>query len=250
MIKEYFKGILPFLFLGTIVSPGCESCSSQNEIQNPASVYQIRSTRSEDGTGRFYMGREIASVTQVLGAEWLDRPTRETMELTNRVIQALELRASEVVADIGAGTGYFTIRMAPLVPRGDVLAVDIQQEMLDIIANRAAELAYDNVITILGSETDPHLPDNSIDVALIVFSYTQFSHPYEMMQSLIRAVQPGGRVVLVEYRGEDPTIPISPLHKISEEQARQEMEAIGLRWRETRDILPLQHFIVFEKPVE
>ena len=247
---KLIHGLLRVLLLSVALTLGCRDSSSPDGAEGVPNVYQIRSTNSEDGTGRFYMGREIASVTGIVGSEWLDRPTRETMELPNRVIQALELKPSEVVADIGAGTGYFTFRIAPLVPRGRVLAVDIQQEMLDIIRRRATDLDINNVETILGSETDPNLPEESIDLALIVFSYTQFSHPFEMMQNVIQAVQPGGRVVLVEYRGEDPTIPRSPLHKISEEQARQEMEAIGLRWRETRAILPQQHFIVFEKPTE
>ena len=195
------------------------------------------------------MGREIAEVTDPATWEDLERPTREVLELPDRVVQALELRPANVVADIGAGTGYFTFRLSEAVPRGRVYAVDIQPEMLDILTARQQQLGVRNVETVLGDLKNPNLPAASIDLALIVFAYPQFSHPREMMTHVAEALKPGGRVVLVEYRAEDPTVPVSPLNRISEAQARREMEAVGLDWRETRAILPQQHLMVFEKPI-
>lgn len=210
--------------------------------------YDVRGSGHPDGTGRYYMGREIAQVTGVDRQEWLERPQRETEELPSRVVQALELEADDVVADIGAGTGYFTLRIGPHVPDGLVLAVDIEAEALALIRQKVQRRSVDNVETVLGTVDDPHLPGDSVDVALIVFTYTQFSHPREMMVHIRESLVPGGRVVLVEYRGEDSTIPVAPVYTITEEQARRELEAAGLRWLETRDFLPQHHFMVFERP--
>ncbi len=202
---------------------------------------------SRDGTGRFYLGREIAQVMGHRGAAWLERPERADLELPGRVVDSLGLAPDDVVADIGAGTGYFTFRMAERVPEGGVYAVDIQPEMLDIIAERAKREGLENVEAVQGTVSDPNLPDDSVDLALIVDAYHEFSHPREMMQGLVRALRPGGRVVLVEYRGEDASVPIKELHKMTEAQVRRELEAVGLRWVETKEFLPRQHFLVFEK---
>lgn len=229
---------------------GCDSPDSESGVAASNAHYEQRESARPQGTGRIYMGREIAEITGVGRQEWLERPERETEELPNRVVRALELRPDDSVADIGAGTGYFTFRISPHVPDGKVFAVDIEKEMLAMIRSRADERGVTNVVPVLGTETDPNLPDDSLDVALIVFTYTQFTYPREMMENLRRALVPGGRVVLVEYRGEDPTIPVSPLYTLTEDQAKQELTAAGLRWRETRDILPQHHFMVFEKPLQ
>lgn len=210
-------------------------------------VYAYRSP-SRDGTGKVYMGREIAQVMGHLGAAWLERPERERAELPERLVDSLRLAPNDVVADIGAGTGYFTFRIARRVPDGGVYAVDIQPEMLDIVDARAEMEGLANVIAVQGDVDDPGLPPESIDLALIVDSYHEFSHPAEMMAGIVRALRPGGRVVLVEYRGDDPSVPIKPLHTMTEPQARRELEAAGLRWRSTGYFLPSQHVIVFEKP--
>jgi len=152
------------------------------------------------------------------------------------------------VADIGAGTGYFSFPMAKRVPAGRVLAVDIQEEMLDIIEARKADGAAANVETVLGTETDPRLPAGQVDLALIVDAYHEFSHPREMGEGIARALRPGGRLVLIEYRAEDPRVQIKALHKMSQAQAIAEMEAIGLEWERTGNFLPQQHFLVFRKP--
>jgi SAM-dependent methyltransferase len=206
---------------------------------------QVRPSR--DGIGKVYMGREISHVMGHLGAGWLERPEREREERTDLLIDNLPLAVDDVVADIGAGTGYFSIRIARRVPEGRVLAVDIQQEMLDIIEERKRLGAPANIETVLGTITDPNLPSNGVDLILLVDAYHEFSHPYEMGMGMADALVPGGRLVLIEYRAEDPRVPIKPLHKMSEAQSIREMEAIGLRHVRTEGFLPQQHFMVFEK---
>ncbi len=203
---------------------------------------------SRDGIGKFYMGREISHVMGYLGMSWLERPERELSEMPDRVVEALGLSPGDTVADIGAGSGYFTFRISPRVPDGRVLAVDVQPEMLAIVEQRAEELGVTNVVPVAGTETDPNLPAASVDLALMVDAYHEFSHPREMMEGIVRGLKPGGRVALVEYRGEDPTVPIKELHKMTQAQARREMAAVGLSWRETLDFLPQQHLMIFEKP--
>ncbi len=203
---------------------------------------------SPDGTGKYYMGREIAQVMGHCAGDWLERSTREREEAPDLLARNMGLDLDDVVADIGAGTGYFTFRISPLVPRGKVFAVDIQPEMLDIIRERTKAAGVENVVPVLGDIDDPQLPEGIFDRVLLVDAYHEFSHPREMMRGIYRALKPGGRLVLVEYRAEDPDVPIKPLHKMTEKQARAEMAAAGLGWVETREDLPLQHFMVFEKP--
>jgi len=212
-----------------------------------AAVYQ-RVPASRDGIGRIYLGREIAQVMGHRGAAWLERPEREAQERTDLLVARLPLAPDHVVADIGAGTGYFSFPVARRVPDGRVLAVDVQPEMLDLLRQRQAELDVDNVEAVLGTVMDPGLAPASVDLAFIVDAYHEFSHPLEMGRALVRALKPGGQLVLVEYRAEDPRVPIKPLHKMSEAQVRREMAALGLRWVGTDSYLPQQHVIRFEKP--
>ena len=152
------------------------------------------------------------------------------------------------MADIGAGTGYFTFRMSPLVPEGKVLAIDIQPEMLELINFVNHEENITNVETILGDVDNPKIPPSSVDIALLVDTYHEFEYPREMMLGIVEGLKPGGRVVLLEYRSENPMIMIKGLHKMSEKQVKKEMKAVGLIWQDTRDFLPQQHFLVFKKP--
>ena len=205
---------------------------------------------SRDGIGKIYMGREISHVMGHRGAAWLERPTREREERTDLLIGSLPLEADDVVADIGAGTGYFSIPIARRVPEGKVLAVDIQQEMLDIIERRQRNGAPANIEPVLGTITDPNLPSNGVDLILLVDAYHEFSHPWEMGTAMAEALKPGGRLVLIEYRAEDPSVPIKPLHKMTEVQSIKEMQAVGLEHVRTEDFLPQQHFMVFEKSAD
>lgn len=210
-------------------------------------VYETRAIHDPDGTGKFYMGREIAQVMGHQAADWLERPERAETEAPDQVIKQMKLKATDVVADIGAGTGYFSFRLSRVVSQGKVFAVDIQPEMLAIIEQRKRTLRADNVATVLGTETDTKLPAQQVDVVLLVDAYHEFSYPREMMESIVRSLKRGARVVQVEYRAEDADVPIKRLHKMSVDQARKEMAAVGLVWKETKGFLPQQHFIVYEK---
>ncbi len=204
--------------------------------------------KSRDGIGKYYMGREISYVMGHLAAGWLERPEREREEKPSLLMENLELAPDAVVADIGAGSGYFTFMLAEKVPQGRVLAVDIQPEMIDFLKKRSEKEGTKNVETILSTEKDTKLPANAVDGILLVDAYHEFSFPREMLESMYQALKPGGRVFLLEYRAEDPLVPIKPLHKMSQKQAKLEYAASGFRWLETRDFLPRQHFMIFEKP--
>ncbi len=231
------------------VCSGWMGCHRGNDAHN--AHYRELEPSDSLGTGRFYLGREIARIRSHREiASWLDRPERELAEFPERLVKALELNPSDVVADIGAGTGFYTFRIADVVPHGRVLAVDIQLEMLADIRARAETEGYDNVEVIQGDADDPNLPTASVDLVLIVGSYHEFFYPYEMMRQIEAALVPGGQVVLAEYRGEDETLPLPSLHRLTEAQARKEMEHVGLSWTQTLDILPRQHLMFFEKPFE
>lgn len=203
---------------------------------------------TDDGIGKFFHGREIAKVMGHPAMGWLERDEREREEAPSRAIEALDLRPDAVIADIGAGSGYHAFRIAPKVPKGSVIAVDIQQEMLDFVAKRATELGITNVKPHLGAIDDLKLPASSLDAAWMVDAYHEFSHPQEMLVSLHKALKPGGRVFLLEFRGEDPRVPIKPLHKMTEAQARLELESAGFRFVSNLRPLPWQHFLVFSRP--
>ncbi len=203
---------------------------------------------SRDGIGKIYMGREISKVMGHRGAAWLERPVREREERTDLLLQTLPIEPGDVVADIGAGTGYFSLPIARRVgPQGRVLAVDIQPEMLAIIARRRDEAGLTNIELIEASETDPNLPTGAVDLVLMVDAYHEFSHPREVMEGVVRGLKIGGAVVLIEYRAEDRSVPIKRLHKMSADQARAEMEAVGLHFEANLDTLPQQHFLIFRK---
>lgn len=251
MLRTRVARTLGLLVAGLVLAfgGGCEGTTPAVDGADSTAVYTYRPPSGPTGTGKVYMDREIARITPDSSAAWLDRPERAVREFPARVVEAMQLAPDDVVADIGAGTGYYTFRISPEVPEGVVLAVDVQPEMLDALATRAQADSVTNVRPVLGSVTDPSLPADSVDVALVVFSYTEFSHPREMTEAITTALRPGGRLVLVEYRGEDPTLPIDPLHRIDEAQLRREIEAAGLVWSETKDVLPQHHYMVFEKPV-
>jgi FkbM family methyltransferase len=213
-----------------------------------SATYEQKAVHSPDGIGKFYQGREIAKVMGHTGASWLERPSREAEEQPSKIIKAIDLKPNDVVADIGAGTGYFSFRIAPLIPKGKVFAVDIQPEMLDIIKSLKKEKNISNVEPILATVSNPNLPPESVDLAIMVDAYHEFEYPLEVMQGIVSALKPGGRVILVEYRGENPLVMIKALHKMTQKQAIKEMQAVGLLWRETKNLLPQQHLMVFEKP--
>jgi ubiquinone/menaquinone biosynthesis C-methylase UbiE len=234
--------LLPFA--GTAYA---ETKASKETIRVSKATYTQKAP-TRGGTGKIYMDREISQVMGHLGAGWLERSEREREERTDLLVKNLELKPNEIVADIGAGSGYFTFRMAKLVPEGKAYAVDISKEMLAIVKGRIGKFKTDNVIPVHGTITDVKLPENSVDCVLIVDAYHEFSHPREMALSILKALKPGGRLVLIEYRLEDPKVPIKRLHKMTQVQSKKEMNAIGFDWKETRHMLPQQHFMVYLKP--
>jgi precorrin-6B methylase 2 len=237
--------VLPCLGLVCVTACGQPT---QPPSASAAARYETRQQHDPDGIGKFYQGREIAQVMGHQAADWLERPEREQEERPDLLLGALKLKPGEVAADIGAGTGYYTRELAKLVGQsGTVYAVDIQQEMLDLLTNKLAELNIRNVKPILGTVSDPKLPPASVGLVLMVDVYHEFDHPHEMMEALVRALKPRGRVVLVEFRKEDPEVPIKPLHKMTEAQVRQEMSGHALEWIETIETLPRQHIIIFRK---
>lgn len=237
--------LLSLALLAPKLSPAQEKIDSHRY----SSVYEFRQHHDPDGIGKFYQSREIAHVMGHQAADWLERPERDAEEKPALLINALKLKPGEAVADIGAGTGYYSRRLAQSVgTNGIVYAVEIQQEMLDILTNKMAGLNIHNVKPVLGEITDPKLAPASVDLILMVDVYHEFDHPYEMVEAMVRSLKPGGRMVFVEFRGEDPQVPIKPLHKMTEAQVRKEMAAFPLKWVETNEALPIQHIIIFQKP--
>lgn len=211
--------------------------------------YESRPPRDPSGIGRYYLGRQIAHVMGHEGADWLERADRREEEGTELLVKELHLKPTDVVADLGAGTGFFSFRLAPLVPQGKVLAEDIQPEMIAELTQRKAKNKQPNVQPILGTTTDPHLPASGVDVVLLVDAYHEFDHPREMSRAIRNALRPRtGRLALVEYRAEDPNVPIKPIHKMTVEQAKKEMSAVGLEFVEVRETLPQQHLMLFRRP--
>jgi ubiquinone/menaquinone biosynthesis C-methylase UbiE len=202
-------------------------------------------TPTRDGIGKKYQGREISKVMGHLGASWLERSTRIDEENPNLAIDLLQLRKDMLVADLGAGTGYFTSKMAPKC--SVVYAVDIQQEMLDLNAKQMSKKGIKNVEFILGSNNQTGLPKNTLDLVLLVDVYHELENPYEIMNDIKLALNDSGKVVLLEYRKEDPSVPIKPLHKMSIDQMIKEMNFIGLKLHMNIQKLPIQHMLIFSK---
>jgi SAM-dependent methyltransferase len=240
--RRHIAGVMMLAFFAVQAAQAddCSSLGDENDVYTYA-------TPSRDGTGKFYMGREISHVMGHLGAGWLERPGREPEERTDLLIDNLPLTDNSVVVDLGAGTGFFTLPVSRRVKNGRVIAVDIQPEMLDIIDSRVIESDINNIETVLASERNPQLADESVDLVFIVDAYHEFSHPREVMSCVSASLRPGGKLVLIEYRGEDPGVPIKPLHKMTAKQSIDEMKVVGLSWVTTEGFLPQQHFLVFEK---
>ncbi len=242
------KITVPILFLVLGWSSGCKYDSNATIAGlKQDSLYVYKKPIDPNGIGKYYQGRQIAYTMGHTEASWLERPEREQEERTDILLQALQLKPTDVVADIGAGSGYLTFRISPLVPQGKVFAVDVQQEFLNMLMdNRILNNAF-NVEPVLGSLENPNLPDDSVDMAIIVDAYHEFSHPHEMLMGIKKSLKKHGRLILVEYKAEDPYVPIKVLHRMSVKQAVKEVTGVGLKFVENKEMLPLQHILVFEK---
>jgi precorrin-6B methylase 2 len=215
--------------------------------QEPAGRYSSVPA-SPDGIGKMYMGREIAQTMAWQGAAWLERPEREEEERSDLLVPVLGVRSGMAVADVGAGSGYYTERLARAVgPDGVVYAVDVQPEMIAMLRERAQRGGLRNVQPVLGSVKDARLAPESLDLAIMVDVYHELEYPYEMLASLVTALKPGGRIVFVEFRAEDKRVPIKRLHKMSEAQIRTEAAQLPLHWARTVEDLPWQHVVIFAR---
>ncbi len=221
-----------------------QNCNAQKSGYDSLYTY---GKASAGGTGKFYLGREIAHVMGASNAEWLDRDSRPQEEHTQSAIDSIEIPENGVIADIGAGTGYYTFKLAPKVPEGRVYAVEIQDEMIAALNERKNKLNNTNVEIIKGSITSPNLPANAIDLAIMVDVYHELEYPVEMLQAIKNSLKKDGRLLLIEYKGEDPAVAIRPLHKTTVKQLNKELSANGFMLSYDGEFLPLQHFLVYTK---
>lgn len=233
-----------FLVLVLLAALPFTSCKSQENSSQEVYTYK---KGDRNGTGKWYKGREIAYVMGYQGIEWLERNTREQEENTSVLLENMDFQKDDVVADIGAGSGYHVFKMAPKVSQGSVYAVDIQDEMLAAMQQKMEGEKIKNIKLVKGSEQGVNLPESSVDKILMVDVYHEFAFPVEMMASIKSAMKKDGKLFLIEYKGEDASIPIKKVHKMTEGQAVKEMEAAGFKLDENIDNLPWQHCMIFVK---
>ena len=227
----------------------CMAGLTHADARNPSERYS-RVPAGADGIGKRYMGRDIAGVMGWQGAAWLEREEREREERTDLLVTALQLQPGMVVADIGAGSGVISVLMAEkILPDGKVLAVDVQQEMLDRLRENTKRMKITNIEPVKGTQQTTSLKPGSVDLAIMVDVYHELEFPYEMLLDISKSLKPGGRIAFVEYRKEDPDVPIKLVHKMTEEQVKKEAShpEFGLKWTRTIGVLPWQHIVLFEK---
>lgn len=241
--------LLLAIFSVWLVPMSCVNNKIKNEKSEAVKEDKLYSfvTATRDGTGKFYLGREISQVMSSAGGEWLERDNRQEEENANLAIERLHLEPDDVVADIGAGTGYYSFRIAQKVPKGKVYAVDIQDDFIEFLNRKKAGLGAQNVEVVKGSLRSPLLPENTIDLVVMADVYHELEFPHEMLQSIRRSLKSDGRLLLLEYRGEDSSISIKPLHKTTITQLDTEMEANGFKRSYDGEFLPIQHFLIYKK---
>ncbi|MHA4895705.1 class I SAM-dependent methyltransferase [Pedobacter sp. PWIIR3] len=214
--------------------------------QKQTSPYTTKAP-SANGTGKVYMGREIAQLMDFAGVDWLERNTRSKEENTNLTIAKLPLLQNSIVADIGAGSGFYSFRIAEKVPKGKVYAVEIQDDALVYLKKKAVEKSIGNVVVVKGSDKSTNLPEGMVDLALMVDVYHELLYPQEVLQSIKKSLKPGGKLLLIEYKGEDPEVNIKEEHKMTVKQVQKELAANGFKLIQNGQFLPIQHFLLFEK---
>lgn len=244
---------LLLLFVSSAVIAQDKTGNADKQKSEAESRYTWRANHDPNGIGKFYMGREIAHVMGFAGVDWLERSKREEEERLTLLVRSLKLKPGMTVADIGAGSGVISMLMAEqILPDGKVLAVDIQQEMLDRLEANCKKRGIANVVPIKGKVKSPNLKPGSVDLIILVDVYHEFEFPYEMTLEMSKSLKPGGRIAWVEYRKEDRTVPIKLVHKMSEVQVKREASqpGLGLKYVETIGVLPRQHIVIFEKADE
>ena len=222
------------------------SCISSQEKKQQTATYTFKKG-DYNGIGKWYLGREIAYVMGYEGINWLERSTREKEEETSKLIKNMAIKTTDVIADIGAVSGYHVFKMAPIANKGKIYAVDIQPEMLNAILTNTYFETYKNVELVQGDEQSVNLPENTFDKVLMVDVYHEFNFPKEMILSIKKSLKKNGKIYLIEYRMEDETVPIKTIHKMSEKQAVKELKAAGFKLEKNMDNLPWQHCMVFVK---
>ncbi|MDX5419060.1 MAG: class I SAM-dependent methyltransferase [Hymenobacteraceae bacterium] len=233
--------------LALFIALPLSACQAQEtQTQTATNGYTTKSP-APGGTGKVYMGREIAAIMTATGGSWLDRDTRQEEENSALTIENMKLQPNSVVADIGAGTGFYTFQIAPKVPNGKVYAVEVQDRFVNSLKERRQKLVAENVEVVKGGSQTINLPDNSVDIALMVDVYHELEYPREMLHAIYKALKPNGKLLLLEYRAEDPDVRIRELHKMTAAQVQKELEANGFKLQRREDFLPIQHFLLFEK---
>lgn len=240
-MKNFHQTTFLFLLIFAI------SFSVFSQKANNSSGDYIYKKGDFNGIGKWYLGREIAYVMGYEGINWLERSTREKEENTSKLIKNMNIKSTDIIADIGAGSGYHVFKMAPLCKRGYVYAVDIQPEMLNAILKNPKFENYTNIELFEGDEKSVNLPENTFDKVLLVDVYHEFSYPNEMILSIRKALKENGKIYLIEYRMEDQSVPIKKLHKMSQKQAVKELQFAGFKLDENISNLPWQHCMVFSK---
>jgi len=234
-----------------LLSPVVRAQETPPVVDKKEAHYEWKAKHDPNGIGKFYMGREIAYVMGHPAAVWLERPEREEEEAPKKLLEVLKIKPGMTVVDLGAGSGYYSFRMSPLVgEKGKILAVDIQKEMLDIMRERIKKNKMTNIELVLGKEADPCLPKNSVDMIVMVDVYHEFEFPREMMEKMVESLRPNGQIVFVEFRLEDEKVPIKLVHKMTERQVQKEMGRFAdMEYTHTAKELPWQHVIFFKKMV-
>ena len=236
------KSLLVVLTVLILASP-LQFCKGQGDVDSNDTYSYKKGDPS--GIGKWYMGREIAHVMGFQGMSWLERPEREAEENTSTLLKNMGIKADDIIADIGAGSGYHVFKMAVMANEGHIYAVDIQDEMLKAMLQKKEEIGMTHISTVKGGAKSVNLPENSLDKVLMVDVYHEFDFPAEMISSIKSALRSEGKVYLIEYRGEDANVPIKKLHKMTENQAVKEFKAAGFTLESNMVNLPWQHCMVF-----
>lgn len=239
------KVIVPSIVLSAVFCFGTSVSPAQSVNTSADSVYTYRNP-SVDGIGKYYLGREIAHTVSGSATNWLERDNREQEENSNLAIEKMLIKPDDVIADIGAGSGYYSFKIAEKVPNGKVFAEDVQDEMINYLNDRKRKLNSKNVEVIKGTTTSVNLPPASVNLAIMVDVYHELEYPRETLKSIKNVLKPGGRLLLIEYRAEDPSVHRNRLHKTSVKQLNKELEANGFELSYRGEFLPIQHFLIYK----